>query len=134
LIISTSDRKIRYLSAVYVGKAHDYSILKSEFPPQENWFKDMEVRLDLGYLGFVKDYKCLKLFIPIKKTKKSPLTDDQKAENKQVSSERIKVEHSIGGMKRYRILSERLRIHDCELYDQILCVCAGLWNFYLEHN
>lgn len=90
--------------------------------------------MDLGYLGFEKEYKCKKLFIPHKKTKKSELTDDQKAENKSVSSERIIVEHSIGGMKRYRILSERLRIHDFDLYDDILNVCAGLWNFYLEHN
>jgi hypothetical protein len=39
------------------------------------------------------------------------------------------VEHSIGGMKRYRILSERLRMHDYEEYDLIIGVCAGLWNF-----
>ena len=90
--------------------------------------------LDLGYQGFSKEYKCKKLLIPHKKPKKSELTDDQKAENKNISSERIKVEHSIGGMKRYRILSERLRVHDFDHYDNILNVCAGLWNFYLEHN
>ena len=122
------------MSAVYVGKAHDYSILKAEFQPESDWFKDLEVRLDLGYQGFDKEYKCKKLFIPHKKPKKSELTDNQKAENKNIASERIKVEHSIGGMKRYRILSERLRVHDFDLYDDILGVCAGLWNFYLEHN
>ena len=52
--------------------------------------------MDLGYLGFEKEYKCKKLFIPHKKPKKSELTDDQKAENKDVSSECIIVEHSIG--------------------------------------
>lgn len=90
--------------------------------------------MDLGYLGFEKEYRYKKLFIPHKKPKKSELTGPQKAENKTVSSERITVEHSIGGMKRYRILSERLRVHDFDLYDDILNVCAGLWNFYLEHN
>jgi hypothetical protein len=34
-------------------------------------------------------------------------------------------------MKRYRILSERLRVHDVGLYNVILGVCAELWNFYL---
>jgi len=122
------------LSAVYVGKVHDFSILKVEFPPENGWFEDLEVMLDLAYQGFGKEYKCKKLFIPHKKPKKSELTVDQKAENKDISSERIKVEHRIGGMKRYRILSERLRVHDFDLYDDILSVCAGLWNFYLEHN
>ncbi|NJL12634.1 MAG: hypothetical protein HC913_06320 [Microscillaceae bacterium] len=32
-------------------------------------------------------------------------------------------------MKRYRILSDRLRMHDEGLYNTILEVCAGLWNF-----
>ena len=122
------------MSAVYVRKVHDFSILKVEFPPENGWFEDLEVMLDLAYQGFGKEYKCKKLFIPHKKPKKSELTVDQKAENKDISSERIKVEHRIGGMKRYRILSERLRVHDFDLYDDILSVCAGLWNFYLEHN
>jgi len=109
-----------------VGKAHDYSILKTEFPPENGWFEGLEVRLDLGYQGFDKDYKCKKLFIPHKKPKNAELTAQQKAENKTISSERITVEHSMGGIKRYRILSQRLRLHDFDLYDDILSVCAGL--------
>jgi hypothetical protein len=71
--------------------------------------------------------------IPHKKSKTKPLTDNQKGENKLMASERIKVEHSIGGLKRYRILSDRLRTHLIDLYDDILGVCAGLWNFYLAN-
>ena len=55
----------------------------------------------------------------------------QGAENRALASEWISVEHSIGGLKRYRILSDRLRSHDANFYDQVLGVCAGLWNFYL---
>ncbi|QDK83083.1 transposase family protein [Spirosoma sp. KCTC 42546] len=29
-------------------------------------------------------------------------------------------------MKRYRILSDRLRIHDCGMYNKVVEVCAGL--------
>ena len=50
-----------------------------------------------------------------------------------MASERIKVEHSIGGLKRYRILSDRLRTHLIDLYDGIIRVCARLWNFYLAN-
>jgi len=49
-----------------------------------------------------------------------------------MASERIKIEQSISGLKRYRILSERLRIQSLDFYDKILGVCAGLWNFYLS--
>lgn len=34
-------------------------------------------------------------------------------------------------VKRYRILTDRLRIKKFTLYDDFLEVCAGLWNFYL---
>jgi hypothetical protein len=132
LIISTPDRKIRFVIQVYVGADHDYTILKMEFPPEKRWFEPFEVRLDLGYKGFDKDYSCRLLKIPNRKPKNSELTQEQKAENKSISQQRIMVEHSIGGMKRYRILSERLRVHDMDNYDSILVVCAGLWNFYLD--
>jgi len=28
-------------------------------------------------------------------------------------------------------LSDRLRMHDLDEYNEILGICAGLWNFYL---
>jgi hypothetical protein len=34
-----------------------------------------------------------------------------------MASERISVEHSLAGLKRYRILSDRLRLHTLNLYD-----------------
>ena len=43
------------------------------------------------------------------------------------------VEHSIGGMKRYRFLADRLRNHDFNLYDDVLEICSVLWNFNLKH-
>lgn len=132
MIISSSDKKVLYLSNCWIGKTHDYTMLKQEFPPEENWFKKFVVRVDLGYLGIDKDYVCKEIILPHKKKKKQELSEEQKNENKNKSKERIHVEHSIGGMKRYRILSERLRIHDFGLYNDVLEVCAGLWNFYLD--
>ncbi len=51
-----------------------------------------------------------------------------------MASERIKVEHSIAGLKRYRILSDRLRTHFIDLYDDIRGGYAGLWSFYLANG
>ena len=107
-------------------------MFKLEFPPQQNWFSNLNVRVDLGFVGFEKDYPCKNLYIPNKKPKGQELTPTQKAENKLLAGERIVVEHSIAGLKRYRILSDRLRLHDLDLYNQVLGICAGLWNFRLS--
>lgn len=102
-------------------------------PPKKKWFVDFEVRLDLGYLGFDKEYECKKCYLPNKKKKKCELSEEQKEQNKALAQQRILVEHSIGGIKRFRILSERLRIHNFNTYDTMLGVCAGLWNLYLTN-
>ena len=131
LTLSLPTRRILYLSLCWVGKTHDYKMFQHEFPPEQSWFSNFKVRLDLGFVGFDKDYHCQELFIPHKKPPKQELTSEQKAENSVLAKERIVVEHSIAGLKRYRILSDRLRLHDLDLYNQILGLCAGLWNFRL---
>lgn len=133
MILSNPQRKVLYVSRCWVGKTHDYRMFKEEFPPEQAWFKNFRVRVDLGFLGFEQDYVCKELLLPHKKKKKQELSPEQKQENKLLAGERIYVEQAIGGMKRYRILSDRLRVHDIELYNVILGVCAGLWNFYLTH-
>lgn len=133
LIISNPEKRICYLSNSRIGKIHDYTFMKEVFPPDQNWFESFHVKVDLGFLGIVSDYVCKSVKIPYKKPKNSVLTEERKLENKVVSSERIVVEHSIGGLKRYRILSDRLRIHLIDFYHEILGVCAGLWNFYLAN-
>ncbi len=56
--------------------------------------------LDLGYLGFEKDFKIKTLEIPIKKRKKRALNKEQKEFNKNQSSIRVIVENAICGIKR----------------------------------
>ena len=129
LILASVTRRIMYLSHAYYGSAHDYAILKTEFSPDEGvWFEGTDLYLDLGFLGIKKDY-TESAKIPHKKTKGKQLTEEQKKENREISSIRIKVEHSIGGMKRYNILSERSRIKSIIRYNQVCGICAGLWNY-----
>ena len=130
-MISNEKKQILYISNCYVGKEHDFTILKNEFPPGQNWFKNYHIQLDLGFQGFKDHYKCKSLEIPNRKPRKTELTQKQKKENKTMSSKRVTVEHSIGGMKRYRILSDRLRNRDFEFYDNVLGICARLWNFLI---
>ncbi|GIW21660.1 MAG: hypothetical protein KatS3mg068_0667 [Candidatus Sericytochromatia bacterium] len=44
---------------------------------------------------------------------------------------RIKVERSICGVKKYKIMSEKLKITDINLYNKTIGVCCGLFNFYI---
>jgi len=130
--LSNPARKLLYLSPCWVGKTHDYRRFQVEFPPAPRWFERFRLRVDLGFLGIAKDYVCKEILIPHKKPSKQELTPAQKAENQGLASQRIVVEHAHAGLKRYRILADRLRRHDFALYDVVLGVGAGLWNFYLS--
>ena len=132
MILANEKKKIKFLSEAYCGSAHDYAILKSELPPERRiWFDEYNLHTDLGFLGICKDYSAQKINIPFKKSKNKPLTEDHKKENKQMSSVRVTVEHSIGGLKRYRFLSDRLRCRNIQLYNLAAGICAALWNFCL---
>lgn len=136
-MISNMNRRILYISQSYKGKEHDYELLKQEFPPSFDWFSDLTIRLDLGFQGFPDLYACKKAYLPNKrkrvaKGESNDLTQAQKDENKGQAQKRIFVEHSIGGMKRYRILEHRNRLKSKPVIDKVIGVCAGLWNFALE--
>lgn len=124
---------IHYLSSSFPGKTHDFQVLKALFPPHQRHFEKLKILVDLGFLGIERQYPLGSVQIPHKKTKNQPLTAQQKEENRAISAKRIKVEHSFAGLKRYRVLSDRLRIHKTDFYDQILGVCAGLWNFQIDN-
>ena len=132
MTLSNPARKLLYLSPCWVGKTHDYRMFQGEFPPAQRGFERFRLRVDLGFLGIEKEYVCKEILIPHKKPRKQERTPAQKAENKFLASQRIVVEHAHAGLKRYRILADRLRMHNFVLYDVVLGVCAGLWNFYLS--
>ena len=139
LIITNLMKWIYYVSEIYCGRGHDFSILKAEFTPGKSWFKNLEVLLDLGFQGFQKSYKCKKVYIPYKRPPsrdgiKIELTESQKNWNKKVSKKRIYVEHGIGGMKRYKILGYKSRGKNYDLKNEILGICAGLWNFKIKYS
>ena len=105
---------------------HEFTLLKKQFSPNEPWFSGLTVRLDSGFQGFEKTYDCEKLFLPTKKPGGRQLRKNKKFRNTQQARKWVVVKHIIGGLKRYRILSDRLRIHNLEQFNVALEVCAGL--------
>jgi hypothetical protein len=114
-------------------------MLKQEFPPEVEWFADLHIRVDLGYLGIKSDYLGDQIDIPTKKPRKShknpnpQLSDTQKVANKVLSQVRVFIEHAIGGMKRYNILVHTFRNRIEHFEDDVIGVCAGLWNLVLSY-
>jgi hypothetical protein len=91
--------------------------------------KEIPVMSDTAFIGEARVHP--NILIPKKKTKKNPLTEDEKEMNKLISSYRVIVEHAIGGIKRYRCMSEKLRNHKAFIDDTFILLSAGLWNYHL---
>ena len=50
-VMALPDKFIVFLGRTLSGHNHDYNMLKQELPPELDWFTDINVRVDLGYLG-----------------------------------------------------------------------------------
>ena len=68
---------------------------------------EISFKTDTGYQGIAKIHANSEL--PKKRSKKNPLTKDDKCRNREISSQRVFTEHAIGFIKRFKILSERYR-------------------------
>ena len=133
--VSDTDKRILILGKTVPGSQHDYSLFKEEFDPKIDWFASTEASTDLGYQGIKTDYLSPEhIHIPHKKPRKSKqnpdpqLTRKQKRENRQIGRVRVLVEHAIGGMKVFRVLTIRLRNHLKHWADDFIFATAGLWN------
>ena len=115
-------------------------MFKQEFDPELNWFSGFKVFVDLGYLGFNNEYKTKELNIPYKKPNKSKnnphpiLTKEQINKNKEMSRQRVIVEHVIGGMKRYKCLVDKFRNKKEGINDLFVYLSAGLWNLNILYR
>ncbi len=138
-VMSLPDKFMVFLGRTLRGHHHDYRMLKQEFPPELDGFTDLHVHVDRGDLGIRSDYGGDQLDIPTKKPRQShknpnpQLSDEQKAANTALSRIRIFIEHAIGGMKRYNILVHAFRNRKENFEDDVIGVCAGLWNLVLSY-
>ena len=86
------------------GKRHDFRLFK-ESKTKIN--PDIKIITDTGYQGIQKLHSNSEL--PKKKTKKSPLTKEDKQKNQELASERVVNENVIGMIKRLKIISDKYR-------------------------
>ena len=103
MVVDKKTRKV-VCTAFGVGKRHDFRLFKES---KTHIHPETLAETDTGYVGIKKIHA--NSLLPKKKTKKKPLTAEDKALNRKISSERVSNEHAIGFIKRFKILSERYR-------------------------
>jgi hypothetical protein len=100
------DKKTGKIICTNIGKGrrHDFHLYKNS---KVHVLPEIEITVDTGYLGLQKIHAKTKQ--PKKRSKKNPLTKQDKKENQAISSERVFVEHIIRRIKVFRIMGERYR-------------------------
>ena len=103
------------------GRAHNLEIRRRGRPLP----KHAHVYVGSGYQGLQDDHAALE--IPYKKSKKKPLTKDERDYNHALSRFRVRVEHGIARLKSFRILAERYR-YPRDRYAAKISIVAGILN------
>jgi len=86
------------------GKRHDFRLFK-ESKTKIN--PAIKLITDTGYQGIQKLHGNSEL--PKKKTKKNPLTKEDKKRNQELATERVANENVIGMIKRFKIVADKYR-------------------------
>lgn len=108
------------------GKRHDYRLFKeSGVKIAEN----ITVLTDTGYLGLQKIHS--NTLMPKKKSKKCPLTAEDKRQNHELSSQRVLNEHAIGKIKRFKIIADKYR-NRRKRFGLRFNLIAGVYNYELK--
>ncbi len=139
-VIADGSQGIHVIGPTVPGSRHDYALLKEELDPQQPGLSSVEVSVDLGYQGIKDHYPNFhKVYIPHKKPRTSnnnpnpTLTPKQKKENRVLSRTRVAVEHLIGDLKVFHILTIKFRNHIQSMADQVILLVAGLCNLKNEY-
>jgi DDE superfamily endonuclease len=119
--------KILFLTDTVEGKKHDKK-LADETP--YTLPAGSKLVQDTGFQGFT--LAGVAILQPKKKPRGSDLSDLDKAVNQWLASLRMRIEHAIGGVKRYRIGKDKIRNWKVDFRDAVIETCCGLHNFRLN--
>lgn len=132
IIMTNEHKRIMMLSPTKNGKRHDKRLLDktgwlSGIPPNKT------IWADTGFQGIEASLnKGVIVMKPKKRSKRNPLTMQDKNENKTISGIRIIVENALAGIKRFNVLSQIYRNKRGQ-DDLFMLIASGLWNFHLNY-
>lgn len=129
VIVASEKKRILLMTKTKSGRRHDkriadkFDIIRA-IPP------DVTIWTDTGFQGIQHVHP--NTVMSEKRSKKKPLTFEQKQNNRTIAGIRVIVEHTIAGLKRFKAASDVYRNRLPNFDDRLSLVCAGLWNFHLE--
>lgn len=121
--------KIKGLSPTANGKKHDKKLADEQeipFPQGSRLWQDT------GFQGYEPDN--VTVHQPKKKPRGCDLTDEERDNNRQISRERIGVEHSIGGVKVFNIVQHIFRNIKVGYDDTVMEIACGLHNLRIDYR
>jgi hypothetical protein len=119
--------KIRFVSETVEGKRNDKRLA------DESGYhvpKDSVLAQDAGFQGF--HLEGVSILKPKKKPCGGELCYADKVRNRLISGIRVRIEHAIGSVKRYRIVKDKSRNWKPGFRDLVFETCCGLHNFRLN--
>lgn len=128
-LITERGGKVVFLSDTYAGRVHDKAICDGEayaFPPGTQLWQD------LGFQGYRPEN--VTTLQPKKKPRQRDLSEEEKQRNREISQQRVEIEHQMGGVKRCRIVSDIFRNRTDYYIDDVMETACGLHNFRLSHR
>jgi hypothetical protein len=126
-VLADENCKVIYLTPTVEGKKHDKKLA------DESGYvlpKGSTLLQDTGFQGFTVE--GVSIVQPKKKPRGKELTQDEKDSNRAISKVRVRIEHVINGVKRYRIVKDTCRNWLKGFKDRIMEVACGLHNFRLN--
>ncbi len=130
-VVSDEKRRILVVTPTKSGRRHDKRLLDKtqlveHIPP------DVTIWTDTGFQGLQHQHP--NTVMPVKATKKKPLTEEQRQSNRTIAGLRVVSEHAIGGMKRLKAAADVYRNRLPNLDDTFTLLAAGIWNFHLQQT
>ncbi len=119
--------KIRFLSETVEGKKNDKRLA------DESGYgvpKDSVLAQDAGFQGF--HLEGVSILQPKKKPRGGALGYADNVRNRLISGMRVRIEHTISSVKRYRIVKDKSRNWKPGFRDLVFESCCGLHNFRLN--
>ena len=108
------------------GSTHDFKIYKES---KTHVLSETKIQGDSGYQGITNIHAHSET--PKKKSKRQPLSKEDKRNNKALSQKRIAVEHVIGCIKKFKIIGDRYRNRHKRFGLRFNLIC-GIYNIEMR--
>jgi hypothetical protein len=128
-VLIDEECRIRFLGMTNAGMWHDKALVEDEEYrlPAGSWLYQ-----DRGFQGFTVDEVVIRQ--ATKKPKGGALSDEQKLENRQIASEKMRIEHTMSSVKRCRIVKDVCRYWQDRVRDLVMTLACGLHTFRLRYR